>query len=46
MAENKIFVGRKKELKQFGKILANRQGQAVVVVGQAGMSEQYSCWER
>lgn len=36
MAEKKIFVGRKTELKQFAKVLEDPRGQAVVVVGQAG----------
>ena len=36
MAEQNNFVGRKAELAQFEKGLAEPQGQAVVVVGQAG----------
>jgi len=39
MAEERIFVGRTKEIKQFKKVLADPQGQAVLVVGQAGMGK-------
>ena len=35
MAEQN-FVGRKAELAQFEKVLADPQGQAIIVVGQAG----------
>ena len=41
MAEGKIFVGRKDELEQFKKVLKNPKGQAVVVVGQAGMRKTW-----
>ena len=41
MDENKIFVGRKDELKQFAKVLENPEGQAVLVVGQAGMGKTW-----
>ncbi len=39
MADKKIFVGRKDELEQFGKVLKDPKGQAVLVVGQAGMRD-------
>ncbi len=39
MAEERIFVGRKDELEQFVKVLEDPKGQAVLVVGQAGMGE-------
>jgi len=39
MAEDRIFVGRKKEIGQFKKVLEDQQGQAVLVVGQAGMGK-------
>jgi len=39
MAEQKIFVGRKAELEQFKKVLENPRGQAVLVVGQAGVGK-------
>jgi len=39
MAEDRIFVGRTKEIEQFKKVLENPQGQAVLVVGQAGMGK-------
>jgi len=41
MAEGKIFVGRKAELEQFKEVLKNPKGQAVVVVGQAGMGKTW-----
>jgi len=41
MAEEKIFVGRKDELEQFKKVLAEPGGQAVLVVGQAGMGKTW-----
>jgi len=41
MAEGKIFVGRKAELEQFKKVLNNPKGQAVLVVGQAGMGKTW-----
>jgi len=40
MSANKIFVGRDAELKQFKKILEDKQGQAILVVGQAGKSQR------
>jgi len=36
MSEDKIFVGREDELKQFKKVLEDKRGQAVLVDGQAG----------
>ncbi|MFH1738607.1 MAG: AAA family ATPase [bacterium] len=39
MADKQIFVGRKAELKQFEEVLAAPEGQAVLVVGQAGMGK-------
>ncbi|MHC4693097.1 MAG: AAA family ATPase [Planctomycetota bacterium] len=41
MAEERIFVGRKKELEQFAKVLEDPKGQAVLVVGQAGMGKTW-----
>jgi len=41
MAEERIFVGRKDELEQFGNVLKNPKGQAVLVVGQAGMGKTW-----
>ena len=41
MAEGKIFVGRKAELEQFKEVLKNPKGQAVLVVGQAGMGKTW-----
>jgi len=41
VSERKIFVGRKAELKQFRKVLENPRGQAVLVVGQAGMGKTW-----
>ena len=41
MAEGKIFVGRKAELEQFKEVLKNPKGQAVLVVGQAGMGKSW-----
>ena len=41
MAEEKIFVGRKAELEQFKEVLKNPKGQAVLVVGQAGMGKTW-----
>ena len=37
--DDRPFVGRKDELRGFGEILAAPEGQAVVVVGQAGMGK-------
>jgi len=39
MSERQIFVGRKKEIERFKKVLADPLGQAVLVVGQAGMGK-------
>lgn len=41
MTADKIFVGRKDELEQFRKVLEDPQGQAVLVVGQAGMGKTW-----
>ncbi len=41
MAEGIIFVGRKAELEQFKEVLKNPKGQAVLVVGQAGMGKTW-----
>ena len=41
MAEKRIFVGREDELEQFHKVLEDPQGQAVLVVGQAGMGKTW-----
>ncbi len=41
MSVNKIFVGRDAELKQFKKVLEDKQGQAILVVGQAGMGKTW-----
>jgi tetratricopeptide (TPR) repeat protein/energy-coupling factor transporter ATP-binding protein EcfA2 len=41
MAAGRIFVGRKKELEQFKKVLEDPQGQAILVVGQAGMGKTW-----
>jgi len=41
MAEERIFVGRKDELEQFRKVLEDPKGQAVIVVGQAGMGKTW-----
>lgn len=41
MPAERIFVGRKAELEQFKKILEEPQGQAVLVVGQAGMGKTW-----
>jgi len=39
MAENRVFVGREAQLKQFKEVLHNPKGKAVLVVGQAGMGK-------
>src|SRR3972149_2469170 len=39
MAKSDIFVGRKKELAEFAKILEDPRGQAILVVGQSGMGK-------
>jgi tetratricopeptide (TPR) repeat protein/energy-coupling factor transporter ATP-binding protein EcfA2 len=41
MAKERIFVGRQKELEQFKKVLEDPKGQAVLVVGQAGMGKTW-----
>lgn len=41
MAAERIFVGRKAELEQFKKVLQDPRGQAVLVVGQAGMGKTW-----
>lgn len=41
MAEKRIFVGRKKELEEFSKVLERPRGEAVLVVGQAGMGKTW-----
>ena len=41
MAKEDIFVGRKAELEQFGKVLEDPKGQAVLVVGQSGMGKTW-----
>ena len=41
MAEGKIFVGRKAELEKFKEVLKNPKGQAVLVIGQAGMGKTW-----
>jgi hypothetical protein len=46
MNAEKIFVGRKAEREQFKEALNDPKGQAVLVVGQAGMVRQLSCWEK
>ena len=41
MAEGKIFVGREAEIGQFTNALEEPRGQAIVVVGQAGMGKTW-----
>jgi putative ribosome biogenesis GTPase RsgA len=41
MVAGRIFVGRTQELEQFKKLLDDPQGQAVLVVGQAGMGKTF-----
>jgi len=41
MADNRVFVGREAELKQFKEVLHDTKGQAVLVVGQAGMGKTW-----
>lgn len=41
MSAEKIFVGRNDELKQFKKVLERPRGEAVLVVGQAGMGKTW-----
>jgi len=41
MAEGKIFVGRETELEQFKEVLEDPKGQAVSVVGHAGMGKTW-----
>ncbi|MBL7153317.1 MAG: hypothetical protein ISS79_06345 [Phycisphaerae bacterium] len=41
MGSERIFVGRKGELERFGEVLAEAKGQAILVVGQAGMGKTW-----
>lgn len=41
MGGNEIFVGRQRELERFQEVLADPAGQAVVVVGPAGMGKTW-----
>lgn len=41
MAKSDIFVGRQKELKEFTKVLEDKRGQAIIVIGQAGMGKTW-----
>ena len=41
MADNRVFVGREAELKQFKEVLHDTEGQAVLVVGQAGIGKSW-----
>ena len=41
MDKGRIFVGRKDELRRFGEVLKEPEGQAVLVVGQAGMGKTW-----
>ncbi len=41
MSGGRIFVGRKAELEQFRKVLEDPRGQAVLVVGQAGLGKSW-----
>jgi len=41
MGSKRIFVGRKAELERFGEVLGDPGGQAVVVVGAAGMGKTW-----
>ncbi|MBN1916718.1 MAG: ATP-binding protein [Verrucomicrobia bacterium] len=41
MADQRIFVGRKAELKRFDEILRDPAGQAILVVGQQGMGKTW-----
>jgi tetratricopeptide (TPR) repeat protein len=41
MSDKKIFVGRRDEIEQFKKVLERPRGEAVVVVGQAGMGKTW-----
>ena len=41
MDEHRIFVGRKDELDRFKQLLRDPAGQAVIVVGQAGMGKSW-----
>ncbi|HLB73168.1 MAG TPA: hypothetical protein VJJ98_04040 [Sedimentisphaerales bacterium] len=41
MGSERIFVGRKGELARFGEVLAEAEGQAVVVVGNRGMGKTW-----
>ncbi len=37
MGSERIFDGREDEMERFGEVLADPKGQAILVVGQAGM---------
>ena len=39
MEKERIFVGRTAELEQFKEVLAEKRGQAILVVGQEGMGK-------
>ena len=41
MAEKRIFVGREDELEEFAKVLEQPHGEAVLVIGQAGMGKTW-----
>jgi len=41
MAEERIFVGRKAEVKRFDELLRNPAGQAILVVGRQGMGSPH-----
>ncbi len=41
MAKSEIFVGRKKELKGFVKVLEDQRGQAIIVTGNRGMGKTW-----
>lgn len=41
MAAKRIFVGREGELEEFRQALRSPQGQAILVVGQAGMGKSW-----
>jgi tetratricopeptide (TPR) repeat protein len=41
MAKSDIFVGRKEELEEFTKVLEDKRGQAVIVVGNRGMGKTW-----
>jgi len=41
MGSERIFVGRQGELERFREVLKNPKGQAILVVGQAGMGKTW-----